>query len=275
MAHLFHITCLAHFRKIFHEDQFLKVTESNIGSPEMFRPDPNDPAYESDMVPVWPKSTSPGYHEDRPLLVAGPLLKRMEEFQEKYPRLKKSDIDRLNVTDDNSVYVAYVTDWEPDPGAQPPLYGEHVGPDVVWLTSDPTPVQEWAYTNKVKDIRWKKDEILFVVEVPDEDVHSWKEWAFSHGISQFWYDCLNNEDDEARNWYVVEREIPKSEWVAVYMAKTGRPLWLNPEHHEGYQESWVDPDTGLISDDHAREAASLFPKPQAYFPARLRTETWT
>lgn len=279
MARLYHLTCVSHFRKIFTEDEFLKVTESNIGTPENLQPDPDDPAYEQDLVLVWPKRFrrhSPGYDERSdtctPMGVPGPLLKKLEEDTEIWQRVTAEQI-QAHGDDDDTIDIRMVVDWEPNPDRVTTLFGEHVGPDVVWLTSDTTPKQDWQSVDLAPSRSHRKDEVLFVVDVPDEDVHKWSTWAFTHGISQFWYDALDNDDAEATNWYVVEREIPKSEWVGIYMAKGGNVVWLNPDKHPDLPPDIFHPTTGLILKEREPEVRALFPKPEVYFPSAFRKET--
>lgn len=268
MARLYHLTCIGHFPKIM-SDGFLKTVESNIGTPDMFEPDPNDPVYEQEKVLVWPKRERGKPYKRVPMLVPGPLLKQMEEKQEIFNRVERKELNALGEVD-QEMTVSVVVGWDLDEDVQPPKYGEHVGPDVVWLTSDPTPKQAWQSLNEHLDVRAQKSQILFVVEVPDEDMHKWSEWAFEQGISQFWYDALDDDDGSADNWYVVPREIPKAEWVAIYMAQTGEAIWLNPDLHE------VDPEDlnekGLIKVEVKEKYEKKYPIPLGYFAARLQTE---
>lgn len=275
MAILYHLTCISHFKKIWSEDQFLKVTESNIGSPDSLKPDPDDPDYESDLVPIWPKSyrkTSAEYDPSYPTPMAAPgsILKQMEENSERWSRVTHEQLRDMG-SDDDTIDMNIIVEWSPS-GRPPVKFGEHVGPDVVWLTCDCTPTQDWQTAHRVVDPMWRKDEILFVVEVPDEDLRKWSKWAFEHGISQFWYDALNNEYDDAANWYVVEREIPKSEWVAIYMAKSGKVVWLDPDRYPDLPADVFHPTTGLILKEREPEISALYPKPEVYFAAAFKKE---
>lgn len=273
MAQLFHITCLGHIKKILFEDKYLKVVESNIGSPEHLKADPDDPAYEDEMVPIWPHATRPR-EERMPMVVSGEVLKKMEENCEIYPRVSSRDDIETWLTDENgepSLKVKMVVDFEPDPNTPPVKFGEHVGPDVVWLTKDPTPVQPWAHTERNLPIEWQKSEVLITVDVPVEDAHKWSTWAFEQGISKMWYDALDSDDGSAENWFVVERPIPMEEWTAIYMAKSGRVFWLNPDKHPDLDPTaHVD---GVIKIDRIDEISDLYPKPQAYFASTFRGTT--
>ena len=268
MARLYHLTCIGHFPKIM-ADGFLKTVESNIGTPDMFEPDPNDPDYDTEHVLVWPKRERGKPYKRIPMMVPGPLLKTIEEKQEMFTRVTREELEAMGPQDDQMT-VSVVVGWEPLDHLPDVKYGEHVGPDVVWLTSDPTPKQAWQSLNDALDIRAQKSQILFVVEVPDEDVKKWSEWAFEQGISKFWYEALDDDDGSADNWYVVDREIPKAEWVAIYMAQSGDAIWLNPDLHE------VDPDDlnekGLIKAELKNKYEQQYPIPLGYFAARLQTE---
>lgn len=268
MARLYHLTCIGHFPKIM-DDGYLKTVESNIGSPDFFQADPNDPEYESEKVLVWPKRERGVPYKRVPMMVPGPLLKQMEEKQEMFTRVTRKELEKLGDPNDQMT-VSMVVGWDLDEDAPDVKYGEHVGPDVVWLTSDPTPKQAWQSLDNVLDVRAEKSQILFVVDVPDEDVKKWSHWAFEQGISRFWYDALDDDDGSAENWYVVPREIPKAEWVAIYMAQTGEALWLNPDLHD------VDPDDlnerGLIGIPARGKYDERYPIPRGYFAARLQTE---
>ena len=273
---LFHITCLQHFHKIWKEDGFLKTTESNIGSPEEARPDPNDPDYDEAMVPVWP--LIPRYRRTEstlPMVVPGPILKKMEANGHQYPRADRSDFgDDL----DENVRVSMVVGFDEDQVVEPVKFGEHVGPDVVWLTDDPTPCQKWAGLERVPDdlFMYAKDAVIFVVDAPESDTFKWSEWAFDQGISPYWYDCLDNPGDDgtmdSEHWYVTTREIPKAEWNAVYAAKSGKVLWLNPDKYPDIPAEAYLP-SGLIDPQFEPTLTAQYPAPQVYKALTLRRST--
>jgi hypothetical protein len=87
--------------------------------------------------------------------------------------------------------------------------GEHVGPDVVWLTDLDTAAQTGVLGGPAR-----KGGVKVTVEVPDAEVHPWSEWAFDHGIHPTWYESLGRHNRPDR-WWVVERPIPHTEWVEI------------------------------------------------------------
>lgn len=124
---------------------------------------------------------------------------------------------------------------------QPP-FGEHVGPDVVWLTSSPEPEGHGlegakavsGYGTAGDDV--DKSEIRITVEIPDSDAEHWPEFAVAHGIHPEWRRALE-KGHRAESWYVCRRPIPRSEWRAVENLRTGLdlmkdrpPLILPPAH---------------------------------------------
>jgi hypothetical protein len=272
---LYHITCLAHFQKIWTEDKYLKTVESNIGSPEVFRFDPDDDIYERAFVPLWPDALRPKKGKI-PNVVSGALLKEMEEKAgHQYARATGEDFgdEIAYATGKFKMNLIVGADLEKAPESK---FGDHVGPDVVWLTTDPTPVQFWAGTERVPDdlFQYSKDEILFVVDVPDEDVFKWSEWAFEQGINPIWYDSLDYVDPvtgirESENWYVVPRRIPIEEWDAIYMAKSGQVMWLNPAKYTEVPLEYYSKKSALIMPEHEEAARKLHPAPQIYKPASL------
>ncbi len=88
---------------------------------------------------------------------------------------------------------------------------EHAGPDVVWLTSDPEPDAEGhALAGSCVD----KTAVRITVDVPDAEVWGWLPWSRGHRIPKKWARHLERGRRPA-TWYVMERPIPRAEWVAV------------------------------------------------------------
>ncbi len=87
-------------------------------------------------------------------------------------------------------------------------YGEHVGPDVVWLTdlSDPTP-----QSCGLVGIR---DKTRLRITVKISDAKKWPDFAAAHGINKRWYRLLGR-GGRPQCWWVVERIIPQTDWIAV------------------------------------------------------------
>jgi hypothetical protein len=93
-----------------------------------------------------------------------------------------------------------------------PPYGEHAGPDVVWLTNEPEPDKVGLGVGTVDG----SDETLvrITVDIADGDVMWWPDFRTLHGIHPRWRRAL----EKGRNpdsWWVVSRNIVASEFVAV------------------------------------------------------------
>lgn len=93
--------------------------------------------------------------------------------------------------------------------AMPPV-GEHVGPDVVWLTTRDAPEQCGIVSSGMA----LKAGVRVTVDVADADVSHWPAWAKAQGIHPDWYSVVVGEYD-ADSWFVVERNIPWTEWIAI------------------------------------------------------------
>jgi hypothetical protein len=98
---------------------------------------------------------------------------------------------------------------------------EHdLGPLVVWFTSEPrSDAQRWAGD------AYEKYVVRITVDVPEPDVRSWPRWAKAQGIPDEWYKALAESGGNPRDWYVVERPVPKSEWIDVTDMRSGNTLW--------------------------------------------------
>jgi hypothetical protein len=91
-------------------------------------------------------------------------------------------------------------------------YGEHVGPDVVWLSRSKRPVDGRGLISQAGFGGCDKRRVRFVMDLADA-LH-WPEWSKLQGINPRWKRALE-EHQFPDLWYVVERPIPKSEWVSV------------------------------------------------------------
>ena len=108
-------------------------------------------------------------------------------------------------------------------------YGEHIGPDVVWLTDKATPganglevvlpvasiesqveLLEGATGRPFIEI----DKRLVRLELDLDDAHHWPEWSCEHGINRQWARALSRDNLPWR-WWVSERPIPVGEIAAV------------------------------------------------------------
>ena len=284
---LFHITCIQHSLKIT-ADEYLEVTESNIGAPEIMNLNThrniaaavdvavnnNDP----ELVMVW----NPTGEKDV-VTVPRDILAKLERNGTTYRRLTPEEITaeigdtgrykakivvgiEQNQTVDGK-FGDILTETDAYDGDLSP-YGEHIGPDVVWLTLDATPRQSWAHHagRSWDDIppEYRKDTILFEVEVPDEEVFKWSEWAFDQGINKNWYEALSYGLRDHENWYVVPRRIPVSEWKSAFDLRTGECLWMPPGT---YEEECQEADGSMKEGHRSHEQM-----PEPWVPRNLTRE---
>lgn len=291
---LFHITCNHHIKRII-ADGFINVTESNIGAPEIMNLKLHrDIAIQEDGAPGDPPLVMVWNPSDptEVLTIPRELLSKVEgRHTSKYRRLTAEEIDKevgTSGTYDAKVVVGFEPDVVSEDGKPGDAlsntdatdedlspYGEHIGPDVVWLTRDATPRQAWAtpvkqtqlWASPVKEWEsipedFRKDTVLMVVDIPDDEVYKWSNWAFEQGISRPWYDRLAMGLDEHENWYVVTRPIPMTEWVGIWDTKTGQVAWLPPGTlPEGQQNN-----IGVPHEEYTYDV----PMPDAWLPTRLQ-----
>lgn len=97
--------------------------------------------------------------------------------------------------------------------------GDHVGPDVVWLSSLQNPLHSGIHTS-----RGGPSVIRVVVDLPDDEVEPWPAWSKTQGIDRRWYRVVA-KDTYPDSWYVVERPVPWREWVRIERVDDGRTLW--------------------------------------------------
>lgn len=91
----------------------------------------------------------------------------------------------------------------------------NAGPDVVWLTTEPT-----AHLGLgLQHARADKTEIRFTVRVGAKEAHEWRTWAYRHYSPKRFMDVLA-ESGGAETWHVIERLIPASDWVEIRNMKT-------------------------------------------------------
>ncbi len=73
---------------------------------------------------------------------------------------------------------------------------EHAGTRVVWLTTDPDCKHGHGLLNSLDGT--DKTRVQIVIELPNRDVHKWKEWALRHGIKPEWLTHLTDAATAAR-----------------------------------------------------------------------------
>lgn len=93
----------------------------------------------------------------------------------------------------------------------------HAGPDVVWLTTEPTPVLGHGLHGSGYD----KTRVRITVRVPVSEVHEWEPWARKHLSTNRTIETLARTGGGSETWRVVEREITKDE--IVYIRYMDRP----------------------------------------------------
>jgi hypothetical protein len=86
-------------------------------------------------------------------------------------------------------------------------------PPVVWLTADPD--RRAVFDSHPDDPAVViSTAYRFTVDVPDQDASQWRDWMARHGKGP----SLAEADPEVAaykaQWYILDREIPREEWVA-------------------------------------------------------------
>lgn len=130
----------------------------------------------------------------------------------------------------------------------------HKGPDVVWLTSSRRAGQGWA---RMADHLGFVDKcrIVFELNLPDDEVHPWWQWALDHGSDEHDMRALamsgdervrlrgGSRDDEGlysaagdasaerarEQWFVIERSVPWLDWGSVTDQLAGTVIWHNSD----------------------------------------------
>lgn len=101
--------------------------------------------------------------------------------------------------------------------ADTPPFGEHVGPDVVWLTTRETPDRNGlehppGLLIPQRGIVWDKARIRLTVDVPANEVVRWSVWSQRHGMHPKWRKAMET-GKAAGSWWVIERPIRVDEIV--------------------------------------------------------------
>lgn len=127
---------------------------------------------------------------------------------------------------------AYLDTTESNIGSMNPRHkpkGEHAAPDVLWCTDqDGTEKSLVTYSlglalnhPRTVDRDFKMD-VRITLDVPDEDVVTWADWAERHGIHPDWRAFLEQTPRRPHWWFVVPRRVPISEWREIGL---GRGEW--------------------------------------------------
>ena len=75
--------------------------------------------------------------------------------------------------------------------------------------------------------RTDKTRVQIAVELPNRDVHKWKERATRRGIDPDWMrGLISAAGGGAGTWRVTEKPIPSTRWARVVDRGTGETLWL-------------------------------------------------
>lgn len=106
-----------------------------------------------------------------------------------------------------------------------PPCGEHVGPDVVWLTDVDTIGNGAGLALDGSLDGTDKTAVRIEVDVPDADVTWWPDFARAHGMHRNWRRVIERGRDP-ESWFVVARAIPRREWVKVDAPGGGEGLRL-------------------------------------------------
>lgn len=97
----------------------------------------------------------------------------------------------------------------------------HAGPPVVWLSTNPDLIGTTANGLQLVDGR-SKAQVRIEVRVPEAEVHVWKEWSAQNQSSGAARSRLAAAGG-FREWRVVERPIPRSEWGEISL-RANSPL---------------------------------------------------
>ncbi|MCU1698257.1 MAG: hypothetical protein JWR34_4320 [Mycobacterium sp.] len=120
---------------------------------------------------------------------------------------------------------------------------QHVGPDVVWLTTDPD--CQHGHGLQITLDGTDKTRVRIAVELRNRDVHKWGEWAHRHGMDPKWRrNMIEAADGGAGTWRVVEKPVPAAQWVEVVDREQGTVLWRRDDERD-YQD---DLNTAALSD---------------------------
>lgn len=109
---------------------------------------------------------------------------------------------------------------------------------LVWLTKDfyaTKSRQWWAYDPAFDGYGRQngfhlKVAYRIVVALPEGEAKFWRNWMHEQGgTNEDWMDSLAGATEAQRltskNWFVLDRVIPREEWLSVEEVKSGKFLW--------------------------------------------------
>lgn len=113
-------------------------------------------------------------------------------------------------------------------------------PKVVWLSNNPVPDETYLGMVAMRDTgaypiaehqlppEWDKRRVRITVEVPDGEAEHgwWPRWARAHRIREAWYQHIAEGHRSPKEWFVVQRAIPLSDFVAIDI--DGEQVWPKP-----------------------------------------------
>lgn len=91
----------------------------------------------------------------------------------------------------------------------------HKAPDCVWLTTSPLPR---TISGSLSGSRLDKSEVRFTVDVPHDELWSWRMFTSKYDVDPHWRRTLERLDPGWRTWRMIFRDVPKSEWVSIGVA---------------------------------------------------------
>ena len=145
-------------------------------------------------------------------------------FRSGYLDVTESNIGAPAMLDPNTAKLAY---------GRPT--GKHLGPDVLWAFDREHPRlhgQRPMLNQQYQDPLVNKTNAVFVIDVDDSDVAHWPTWCEEQGISKRWRRHLAKSGDE-NQWWVVLRQVPALEWLAVRAKIDGEWVHVNEVDFNG------------------------------------------
>lgn len=101
-----------------------------------------------------------------------------------------------------------------------PPFGNHIGPDVLWLLDVP----EVRFDHGLSGSVLNKDAVRFTVRA---DAVRWLNWQPRFDMHPEWHSNLlraGGGPKAARHWYVTESDVWAEDWIEVKNMRTGEIL---------------------------------------------------